>query len=506
MPRSVIILISLLLLGVGIGALLHDKQTKVAFIGSATESVDSMTLATNPLLINNGGNTTSFDGEASSQIKILESQVEYYQEQVRALQKENSQLIDKLASLNGKKDTPMPNPPCTPGNPIADDESPDFVGIGIELVKTRGLQDIPIPTVIVSRAEVEKRITTWLTPQFRPDHGKLQGRALAAIGVIPDRVDTLALKAAFLSHQIGAWYDQTDQTLYLTEKNDEKENALALSYGYLFKHFATTLYPSKTKSMTLDARLASDCLLAGDAALTRFLHAMRNPTKGGGGGVGEDPDDPSRAVPIPNFLREVELLPFDIGFDFTQALHSIGEWEQVNAAYQRPPTTGAEVLDARIYLHETPFVLEPIDWKNNIISGKTPIWDDTLGPLATAILLKQFIPNPIALAILPGWRNDHLLTYSSDEGTRDHAVWQTLWKDSDSADTFFSAMRTRFLNKYKGSTPSSNAAPNVFQLDASERFILMKRTHNGHGVFVVDASEASFAKAATDKLAPTVIK
>lgn len=506
MPRSVIILISLLFLGIGIGTLLHEKQAKVINASVSPESNDSSALSANPLLINDGSGTTHVADGTSQQTKILESQVEYLQDQVTALQKENSQLIDKLALLNGKRNAPMPSPPCSPVIPAIDGDAPDFVGIGIELVKTRSMQDIPIPTVLVERAEVEKRIAAWLATQYQPDHGKLQGRALAAIGVIPDRVDTVALKAAFLSHQIGAWYDQTDKTLYLTRRPEEKENALALSYGYLFKHFADTLYPSKSKPMTLDARLARDCLLAGDAALTRFLHSLQNPTKGGGGGVGGDPDDPSRAVPIPNFLRELELLPFGIGFDFVQALHSIGDWDQVNAAYQRPPVTGVEVLDPRIYLHETPFTLEPVHWKDIIVSGKTPIWDDALGPLATVMLLKQFVPEPIAADTISGWRNDRLLTYAADDGKRDHAVWQTLWKDSDAADAFFSAMRTRFLNKYKGSTPSQNTGQGVFQLDTSGRFILMKRTHNGHGIFVVDAAETAFVKAVSGKLAPDTLK
>lgn len=501
MPRSLILLIILLLAGVGIGTLLHQKQS-----GGDRESplplpvsTDTSPLSVNPLLMNHGDETVGATSGTPQQTRILESQVEYLQEQVTALQKENSQLIDKLASITGKKETPLLNTSCAPPAPTTDGDAPDFVGIGIELVKTRSLHDIPIPTVIVERAEIEKRISSWLATQYQPDHGKLQGRALAALGVIPDRVDTLALKAAFLSHQIGAWYDQTDTTLYLTENADEKENALALSYGYLFKHFSATLYPAQKKPMTLDARLARDALMAGDATLTRFLHSIQNPAKGGGGGVGEDPDDPSRAVPIPSFLRELELLPFGIGFEFAQALHSIGEWEQVNAAYQRPPVTGVEVLDPRIYLHETPFILEPLEWQDVSVSGKAPIWDDTLGPLATVMLLKQFVPEAIAADVLPGWRNDRLLTYAASNEKRDHAVWQTLWKDSDAADAFFSAMRTRFLNKYKGATPSSKAAEGVFQLENAGRQILMKRSHAGRGVMVIDAADAGFAGVASGK-------
>jgi hypothetical protein len=380
------------------------------------------------------------------------------------------------------------------------------VGIGFELVKLRGIKDIPLPTVTVPRVEVQKRIAAWLATQVPADHGRLQGRALAALGVIPEPVDTMALKAEFLSHQIGGWYDPAEQTLFLaapagdgTGEGEPKENALALSYGSLLKRFGPTLYPEHGNLTTLDARLSRDCLLAGDAVLLRFLHSIQDPQHGGGGGVGDDPDDPSRAVPIPNFLRELELLPFMVGFDFMQAMHSLGDWEQVNATYQRPPVAGVEVLDAGVYLSETPFTLRAIEMPDVTVNGAAPFWEDTLGPMATTVLLKQRVPEPIAVDTAPGWRNDRLLAYAAEGKPRGHVVWQTLWRDSDAADGFFSAVRQWLQGRYKDAKPPAPAGQGVFELENGDRFIRLQRTHNGSGVIVVDAADASFAKSAIVK-------
>ncbi|WP_265593246.1 hypothetical protein [Verrucomicrobium sp. BvORR034] len=437
---------------------------------------------------------------SAEEVKTLQSQVTYLQEQVDILRNENSTLLDKLASLTGKN--PILTPPCSPGmKSPSNEEAPDFVGIGIELVKTREIQDIPLPTLSVDRAEVENRIAAWLAKQFPPTYGKQFGRALAAVGAIPEPVDAIALKAAFLSHQIGGWFDQESQTLLMAEHGSERENALALAYGYLFKHYGKAVFPAETKPLTLDQRLARESLLAGDASLTRFLHALRHPDKGGGGGVGEDPDDPSRAVPIPNFLRELELLPFGMGFDFMQSMHSIGSWEQVNATYDRLPTASAEILDPQLYLAEEPFRPLTLHLPEKKIAGAAPVWEDTMGPLGMVLLLKQHVAEPIAAGTAPGWANDTWLTYSAGEGTqRDHAVWQTLWKDSNAADAFFSAMRTGLLSRYKGATPSAKAAKGVFQLDGPERFVVMERTHNGQGVLFIDAATEAFARAAEKTL------
>jgi len=520
MSRPVVILLLLIIFGVGAGVLLTTQkpfESKTKPVVAAKPSAPAPAPAPSEFqgaadMLNTGKSQPATGGD--QQIKILQDQVDYLQQQVNSLQQENSGLIDKLASIQ-RGGAGMPAVPGTPINPgdasscappkmTTDNEQPDFVGIGIELVKTRALEQLPIPTVTVERKEVEKRIAKWLSTQFPRDYGVKQGRALASLGVIPAPVNTVGLKAAFLSYQLGGWYDADEGTLFMApapEGSTDKENALGLSYGYLFKHFGSTLFPANPKPPTLDARIARESLLAGDAALTRFLHSMQNPEKGGGGGVGEDPDDPSRAVPIPNFLRELELLPFSVGFDFMQSMHSIGEWEQVNASYKRPPIAGAEVMDSQTYLQETPFMLEPLS-DDAHVAGKAPLWEDTLGPMAMVLMLKQYVAEPVAADTAPGWANDRLLTYATDGESRDHAVWRTVWRDSNAADAFFSALREGLLSKHKGVTPTPNLPPGTFQLVKPGHVVLLKRTAKGSGVLYVDAVDQAFAKAAQEKFAP----
>lgn len=519
MPRSVVLFFVLAAAGIIAGVTLSHRAP-VTVSETPRSSVEAMaapdlTGAASGLsaLTGDGTVTKGVTASRTSQTKIFQDQISYLEQQVEALQKENAGLRKRLGAVEGFPNaaapafTPMPAAPCDPSS-VPPKEVPDFVGIGFELVKLRGIKDVPLSTITVPRAEVEKRIAAWLATQVSPDHGRLQGRALAALGVIPEPVDTMALKAEFLSHQIGGWYDPDEQTLFLAapagdavSEGEPKENALALSYGTLLKRFGPTLYPKHGNISTLDARMSRDCLLSGDATLLRFLHAVQDPKHGGGGGVGEDPDDPSRTVPIPNFLREVELLPFMVGFDFMQAMHSIGDWEQVNAAYQRPPVAGVEVLDAGVYLSEAPFTLRPIEMPDATVNGAVPFWQDTLGPMATTVLLKQRVPEAIAVETAPGWMNDRLLAYAADSKPRGHVVWQTLWRDTDAADGFFSAARQWLQGRYKDAKSPAQVPAGIFQLENGERFIQLQRIHNGTGVILVDAADASFVKSAILKFA-----
>ena len=377
----------------------------------------------------------------------------------------------------------------------------DFQGIGFELVRTRLMSNLPAATIQTGRDDVEQRIASWLVTQFAPDHGLRFGRALAALGAIPQPVDAVDLKAKFLSHQIGAWFDTRDETLHVTEPADDvskKENALGLVYGNLFRVFGAAIF-HETKALTTDARLARESLIAGDAALVRLLHSLKNPAKGGGGGVGEDPDDLSRVVPIPYFLRELELAPFGYGLRFAQSLHSLGGFDQLDAAYQRPPVSCIEIFDAKTYLSETPFVPTPITWNNIEIGGAQPLLEDTLGVLCLVLCLKQHVNERIATDAVSGWMNDRFLVYSANGKPRDHAVWQTRWRDAKSAEVFFTVMRQHLASRYKEARVTVGEG-GALHVAATERSVALVHTHNGTGVLFVDAADEKFRDTAILKL------
>ncbi|MEI6536278.1 MAG: hypothetical protein WCN98_13105, partial [Verrucomicrobiaceae bacterium] len=111
MPRSLILLLILLAFGFAGGIWLSNRSVATAVKFS------------------------SAPGEAA----LLQKQVEYLQNQVTALEKENVRLADQLAKQRGGKVDAVHARP-----PKQDDADPDFKGIAIELLKTRGLQALPM--------------------------------------------------------------------------------------------------------------------------------------------------------------------------------------------------------------------------------------------------------------------------------------------------------------------------------------------------------------------------
>lgn len=429
--------------------------------------------------------------DPQAQIKLLEGQVEYLQGQVGALQEENAQLLQKLGTL-GMKGTPKMEPA------MVDDDPPDFVGMGLDLMKFRKLQALPIPTSGAPQAEVERVILKWLRKQQPEDEGPRFALALTALGWIDQPVDPLPLRAALLARQVGGWYDEESATLLVIDSKPEPgkpapDRPLAIAYGQLLREYGETLFPEGKGPLTTDERMARESLLAGDAGLTRFLFSLQNPQAAPASDLpAEDPDHPLNEVAMPVFLKELTLFPFRPGFEFAQSLHSLGDFAQLNAAYSRPPVTCAEVIEPERYLDHS--ALPPARLQMPVeVAGSSAYWDDTLGRFAIFTALRSHNSDEEAGKAARGWQSDRLLAYAAPDQPRDHVAWQTQWLTPADAEAFFKAMRTQITQHYDAA-PATDTAELV-QLQSQGRSVLLQRNREGQGVLLLDAATSEFASA-----------
>ncbi len=507
MGKPAILLFLLLALGSVAGVVLSRRGgAPAATVPPVVEVPTPSAPAQEPTLLTSlfpPGQPTAAAGQDSralmDQITRLEGQVEYLQGQVRALQDENAELINRLGMLGAKGQRPG-----LPG----EDTIPDFVGLGLDMMKLRGLQALPMTTVPLPLVEVEKKILAWLRQEWPGDEPERFGRALHALGWIPERVDPLTLRAALMARQIGGWYDATAETLFTVDASTSppgtippNTEALAIALGQLMREYGPSLLPpdSEKSRLSLDARLAREALIGGDAALTRFLNDLQR-------GVGpptdeipiDDPDHPLNQVPMPHFLRQLALFPFNQGFEFAQSLHAAGQFTQVNACYRRPPGSTLEVIDTGLYLGDQRALLLPVTLSTTDVAGKQAYWDDTLGWFATVTALRMFNEDAAAAEGARGWRGDRLLAWPS-AGKRDHAAWQTVWVDDARASAFFKAMTAVLTQRYELEDAKPSATGEL-ELAPPGRTIRLTRNRDGRGVLLIDAGSMEFALEATNVL------
>lgn len=447
----------------------------LAYFLAASKSATPALTAAKPTDVTNG----TVD-DLQKQIVLLQGQIEYLQGQNDALKDENAQMLQKLGTL-GMKNVPQ--------IPLKDDDvAPDFVGMGLEMMKMRKLQALPMITTPISQEQVESLILAWMKRQQPNDEAKNLTRGLAALGWIPDAIDPLPMRAALLARQLGGWFDDESETMFTIDPSTASGAAvtsnepMGIAFGQLLREYGSTLFQPQHGPMTTDMRLARESLISGDAALTRFLHSLQKPTAAPKDELpAEDPDHPLNQVPLPVFLREMALFPFNRGFDFAQTLHSAGSFPQLNAAYSRPPITTAEVIEPELYLDpERPAQVE-IKLDDVKLGGALPFLDDRLGKFVCVTTLRTHNNDEDAALGARGLLADRLLAWAADGGAkRDHAAWQTLFMDQSSAAAFYKAM----LNSLKQRYETKGEA----EFTVQGRFVSLLRNRSDAGVVLIDAA------------------
>ncbi len=471
------LLVILLALGGGVAFFLAGvKPEKPVVVTAKPEAT--------PINVINVTNGSAED--LQKQIVLLQGQIEYLQGQNDALKDENAQMLQKLGTL-GMKNVPKID--------MKDDGvAPDFVGMGLEMMKMRKLHALPMVTTTVSQEEVEKTILAWLKQQQPNDEAKKLTRGLAALGWIPEAIDPLPLRAALLARLLGGWYDAESETMLTIDPSTASgpsvtsNEPMGIAFGQLLREYGSTLFQPQHGPLTTDMRLARESLICGDAGLTRFLHALQNPASAPKDDLpSEDPDHPLNQVPMPAFLREMALFPFSRGFDFAQTLHSAGNFPQLNAAYSRPPISTEEVIEPEVYINpERPAPAE-IKLDDVKLGGVLPFLDDRFGKFVCATALRMHNEDEAAGEGTRGLVADRFLAWAADGGAkRDHAAWQTLFMDKSSADAFYKAM----LNSLKQRYETKGEA----EFTAQGRFVSLLRNRSDAGVVLIDvASEQARA-------------
>jgi hypothetical protein len=460
-----------------------------------------------------GGDQAELSGEnlpsdpGARKVLVLEGQVEYLEGQVRALREENERLLQQLGGIG------LPDGAVDQARMVNERDVPaDFVGAGLELMKLRENQALPIPVREVPGGVVEERILNWLRRWMPGERALRLARAIQALGWIDEAEDPLPPRAALMMRQLGGWYDDREGTLLMDDHSGGEmdsagggrgyREALGIALAQLLRERGPALLAG-AEQLTTDERLAREAMLAGDAALTRLLYALGNPGLQDPAEIpSEDPDHPFNHVFMPQFFRDAHFFAFNEGMEFAQGLHGAGGWEQVNGGYRRPPRSTAEILDAGRYLDGGGLAAATIGWDSVKVGESEPFWDDRLGQFLIRGALAAWQEDEIAGLGSAGWAGDRLLAFNAAAGerARGHVVWQTLWRETDWAEAFERAMGACLVRFYAMEESHSRwDSEEGLRFTSGGRHVLLLRNRNGTGVLLIDAGDGAFFERAEEQ-------
>jgi len=313
-----------------------------------------------------------------------------------------------------------------------------------ESIHARALADDPFKERLVDNRAEAPRSESVATTSF-----------WSAFLFAPSSTGIRDVSRRVVEEQVAGFYDPAEKALFLRggagdgrrifPETDRDERVLAheIEHALQDQHFG--LGTRKTRGS--DASLAYRALIEGDASLTeiavrlqrrpgtdhwvsRVIHEIRSTPASEllrRGGVKSRELD---AAPL--LLQRTLLFPYREGLAFVADLYRAGGLKLIDRAFAEPPRSTEQVLHPDRYLAgDEPVVIPPPSPPD----GWTLRATDTMGELATSVLLGQCVAREVGVKDARGWGGDAFAVVG-DGGGRQAILWSTVWDDEEAAARF----------------------------------------------------------------------
>jgi hypothetical protein len=333
---------------------------------------------------------------------------------------------------------------------------------------------------LVDAAEARAAAEAVVGSAFAPDELAGEEKMLRRLGLLPAGADYLKLMAGALGRQPAGFYDPEARRLYVADwiELGAQRAALAHELAHALQDQRVGLRrflglaPAGRPGLALDARLARQALVEGDAGVLAMealdprgafpapleLAELDRKMRAGVAALDRPADqDPgareaagetARTAFTPLLLREILSFPYVDGFAFVARVRGLEPWSVVDALWNRPPESTAQILHPEKYdRHEAPLEIDALPLPA-LAAGYQAARADTLGELVVRVWLAAVASPEVAERAAAGWRGDRMTVYlpvsSPGQAQRGAALaWLTAWDSEADADDFLQVAGAR---------------------------------------------------------------
>ena len=354
-----------------------------------------------------------------------------------------------------------------------------------QVIAIRGLNfKTPVDYNVLTRQQIKATISGKLAAVFSEQEFKDVAAALAALGLLPEGFPLRQKYIDLLGEQVAAFYDQHQHKLFMYEdaslENSQNRVVLAheLTHALQDQHFGLKRLPLEIKNND-DVAAAASALVEGEATLVMSEYMMKNLSlKALKDNVAATiTQNMSELAGTPRYLREMLVFPYLRGQEFCSSLYGGGGYQAVSAAYEKPPTSTAQILHPEKFFRDPREEPIAIEWADVTVNGKAPTADNTLGEMGTRIQIAQYTDDRTGEDAANGWRGDRYVCYEGGKAL----AWKSVWgSEADAAE--FAAAETKVIAARK---------------DRASRRVELKQT--GTSVLLIDAADETWMRALTEK-------
>jgi hypothetical protein len=315
-----------------------------------------------------------------------------------------------------------------------------------------------VPVVVTSPAQAQRMIVAQIARDHSDQDLRLGGRSGAMTGLYPPQLDLKGQTLALLHEEVVGFYNPTTRQMVVVEKPPELSdvgaraagraaNAMVLAHELTHalqdQHFGIDRMLQQVKDND-DQTLALKSVAEGDATIAGFGYLAGHlndeevgelvrklnglPTKSAAGLQG-----------IPLAISVPMLFQYSAGSHFVAEAWRRGGWSSVDSLYRNPPRSSQQIMQPELYFdHPSPPAHIELSGYQQLLPGWRKVDDDTYGELLLKLILeKNLAPNAPALAALPQWAGDRIVTLQ--KGDQLTLLWLLAFHQPAAAQAFAGA-------------------------------------------------------------------
>ncbi|MDQ3623437.1 MAG: hypothetical protein M3463_13265 [Verrucomicrobiota bacterium] len=355
-----------------------------------------------------------------------------------------------------------------------------------EVVAIRGLAfKQPVDYQVLNRPQIKETIAKKLSELFSEQEFRHMTTALALLGLLPENYPLREKYIDLLGEQVAAFYDQHQHKLFMFEDAslESAQNRVVLAHELTHalqdQHFGLKRLPLEIKTND-DRALAAGALVEGEATLVMSEFMLKNLSletlkDNLAATLTQNMEQLSKA---PRFLRETLMFPYLRGQEFCAAIFGRGGYAAISKAYERPPSSSAQILHPEKYLLDPREEPLEIAWADLTWNGRPAIVDNVVGEFGVRVLVSEWVDSAAGEKAARGWRGDRYLCM--EEGPA--LVWKSRWSSAADADEFLAAMTQVMANRpdraqraQRLNKPDATSVVLIDALDASAADALAER-------------------------------
>jgi hypothetical protein len=343
-----------------------------------------------------------------------------------------------------------------------------------------GLQfEKDVPVDFMSRDDLARYIHDLFDEEYPEEYAVREATMLRGFGLLAAGQDLRAVREKVLNENIAGFYDERPGVKKLFAISSGRSldvlNQLILSHELRHalqdQHFVIR-EKLEVQSDYDDRRLAPLCLLEGDASVLMVQYLAsgvgdKNPVVSNllraysqslsGAEIAEMFAGPALQE-APPVVQEQLIAPYFEGQKFAARIFEMGGFALLNEKLAHPPRSMEQVLHPQKYLDA---VDEPVTVPLPEVSGKSLVFEGTLGEFLIRVLLRGGPEPDRAEAAAAGWGGDHYAVVANLAGGN-RLVWRSVWDTESDAKEFETALRAYSGARFDGEDRISIRGKEVF--------------------------------------------